>query len=116
MFAFAWVGPGTLLAAGDLDDQRAIEVLALEPLEPDEEVGDVGVRTPLVDVRDREAEVVVLHERRDVAVMFEDLGEQLLPGVADLAVEGDVGDFGLLDGDDRLARVEERRRRSTRAG
>ena len=68
--AFAAVGPGALLAARDLDDQRALDVAGLGD-EADEEVGDVVVAAALVDVGDREAEVVVLDVGRDVVVELE---------------------------------------------
>lgn len=47
-------------------------------------------------VRDGEAEMVVLNVGGDVAVQFEFGREQLLPGVAVLAVEGDVRNLRLL--------------------
>jgi hypothetical protein len=56
--------PG-LLAAGDLDDEHAVELLALGSLEPQQEVGDVVVGAALMDVGDGEAEVVVLGVGRD---------------------------------------------------
>ena len=87
---------GALLAAGDLDDQRPLDVGFVVLDQPDEEVGDVGVASPLVDIRDREAEVVVLDVGVDVLVQLEFAGQELLPGVAVLAVEGDVRDLGLL--------------------
>ena len=108
--------PGALLAAGDLDDQRALDVVVVVLDEPDEEVGDVGVAPALVDVRDREAEVVVLDVGVHVPVQLELARQELLPGVAVLAVEGDVGDLGLLGRHGALAGHGSRRRRSSRRG
>src|SRR5208282_1573374 len=47
-----------LLASGDLHDQRAVEGFSLRHLETDQEVRDVEVGPALVNVRDREAEVI----------------------------------------------------------
>ena len=109
--------PGALLAAGDLDDQRAHDAV-VAGLEPDEEVGDVAVAAPLVHVRDREAEVVVLHvRRRRSGVSSSSLGEELLPRVAVLAVEGDVArPRTSRSATIALAGRGSRRRRSSRSG
>ena len=105
MVAFWPVGPGLFwLPETSTISVRSIAVVA--GLEPDEEVRGVAVAPTLVHVGDREAEVVVLHVRLHVPVQLELAREELLPGVAVLAVEGDVGDLGLLRRHGALAGLE----------
>ena len=48
-------------------------------VEPDDEVRDVVVRLAVVEVRDREAEALVLHERHDTRVRVDVVRRRLLP-------------------------------------
>src|SRR5581483_6738369 len=97
--------PGALLAAGDLHYEGAHDPV-VAGLEPDKKVGGVAVAPPLVHVGDREAKVIVLHVRLHIPVELELAREELLPRVAVLAVEGDVGDLGLLRRNGALAGLE----------
>src|SRR6266498_5300435 len=75
------------LVAGHFDDERARQAIPGVP-EPYEEVGVVLLGLTLVRVRDGESKVVVLHVRRDLRQLLEDLRNAVLPA----AVADDVRD------------------------